>query len=496
MILDFRFKITPHPAQHFSQSARPALALPAPRLRRAGQREREKRGGGREGFQKSKLFWCLNFVFLFCLGVGVLIFGISVNAGAGENVRGWAWAGNSDGSGLWGWISFNSTDTGATQNYGVSVDSAGNFSGNAWSETLGWIWFGPYPGGTTFPTGGGATPSAVKVDWTASAPRPVSGWAFLCQFDATLANQNDCSLASNADGWVSFRGVSPDYGMTIDGNGVFSGYAWNNLIGWFQFDASCKFGNSNPLPGGCDWTTRTNFVPNQPPSASILTVTTSDACGQDGATNDTYFRWTYSDPEGTSQSAFQLEVDVNSFFNDPEVITGGSNCSGSPPTCSWNRSLTSPSDYNWRLKVTDSGNPPVDSSVVIGPPFSLNSLSWKNIKVDFSWAPLSPAPNTPVTFTNNSVCSYAACSSLNDDDWVWTFPPDATGVGIIDSNPGTPEKEVKGYGPKTLSFTIQDVKTVKLEVPDPTNASLPRCFKEYSSLGVTGISKWRRYLPF
>ena len=102
-----------------------------------------------------------------------MVVNVSVEAGAGDNVSGWAWSKMDDSAtpaideGQIGWGSFNSTNcdfngngitdtrnypqclVGATStNYGVTINSNGNFAGYAWSENIGWISFdpaAPYP---------------------------------------------------------------------------------------------------------------------------------------------------------------------------------------------------------------------------------------------------------------------------------------------------------------------------------------------------------------
>jgi hypothetical protein len=59
-----------------------------------------------------------------------------VSSDASGNLSGWAW------SDLYGWISFNSTDTTSSIAYKVTMSSStGIFSGWAWSENIGWLSF-------------------------------------------------------------------------------------------------------------------------------------------------------------------------------------------------------------------------------------------------------------------------------------------------------------------------------------------------------------------
>src|SRR3989344_5086538 len=60
-----------------------------------------------------------------------------------QNVSGFAWSGGAGTNPGIGWISFNDTsDVSAPPEYGVDVNTiTGDFSGNAWSENIGWISF-------------------------------------------------------------------------------------------------------------------------------------------------------------------------------------------------------------------------------------------------------------------------------------------------------------------------------------------------------------------
>ncbi|MEK7172921.1 MAG: hypothetical protein AAB740_03015, partial [Patescibacteria group bacterium] len=120
-------------------------------------------------------------------------------AGDSQNVNGFAWSENI------GWISMNSSncDTNndglsdgsvagcplagvSISNYGVNIDSLGNFSGFAWSENIGWIQFdpvGPYPASPNY---------SAKMDTATGA---VTGWA------------RALSYGGGWDGWLKLDGV-------------------------------------------------------------------------------------------------------------------------------------------------------------------------------------------------------------------------------------------------------------------------------------------------
>lgn len=236
--------------------------------------------------------------------VGVFIITFSffadVKGGVTDNVSGFAWESdnwtdkNSNGvldlgelmvsPGGAGWISFNCTsDTCVDSNYGVNLNQIDantmEMVGYAWSSSYGWLKFGGLSG---FPVGGGTVADNVKVylnEGSANA-RPVKGWARFCS-----VFENGCSgaLKSNNllggwDGWVSFSGTSPNYGVflntTLNPN-EFSGYAWGgnsgsgnigkNVVGWISF---------NCISGGNCGTSNYKVVYNLPSSPAVdLSVT-------------------------------------------------------------------------------------------------------------------------------------------------------------------------------------------------------------------------------
>ena len=127
-------------------------------------------------------------------------------------LAGWAWSETT------GWISFDCDDLGAcaSSDYGVSVEDDGSLSGMAWSENIGWV-----------------SANVSDVSGCPSAPctpRIVGG-----ELTGWLKTLSGGSPESGGwDGWISLRG--PQYGVNIDGEGKFSGYAWGyDVVGWTDF---------------------------------------------------------------------------------------------------------------------------------------------------------------------------------------------------------------------------------------------------------------------
>lgn len=123
----------------------------------------------------------------------------------------WAW------SDTIGWITHNSVDNPSSPKYGVHIDeSTGAVSGYAWSDSGGWINFAPTAGFPEAPSSGAQYNAATGE---------LSGWAWMESF--------------GNNGWIKLRdaGAVP-YGVTVSSNGDFSGYAWSDTFGWFEFAPS------------------------------------------------------------------------------------------------------------------------------------------------------------------------------------------------------------------------------------------------------------------
>lgn len=174
-----------------------------------------------------------------------------------HNVSGFAWSGGAGTNPGIGWISFNDTsDTSAPPEYGVNINSAGNFSGTAWSENIGWISFdrsktgnppspGPYDVGVlTDPIAMVDTGTGIVTGWA----RAIAGCEMTAGFpasDCTASGTGAGAAAGEWDGWIRLSGNATDvanspYGLRIGADGSFSNdanaYAWGeHVVGWVDF---------------------------------------------------------------------------------------------------------------------------------------------------------------------------------------------------------------------------------------------------------------------
>lgn len=172
---------------------------------------------------RSKLVLVLAF-FLF----------LNINFASAGNLSGWAWSENI------GWISLSSNNQGAATAYGVDVAANGAMSGFAWSENIGWISFN-----STDVIGCPTNPCAPTLNTSTGV---VDGWARAC---AGTINGN-CTGGSRTDGWdgwIHLRRdsdadgiINTDIGVAASDYGVFvvgcnwDGWAWgSDVVGWIHF---------------------------------------------------------------------------------------------------------------------------------------------------------------------------------------------------------------------------------------------------------------------
>lgn len=187
---------------------------------------------------------------LFMAGVILSFVGnySATNAAAGDNIFGWAWSSNI------GWISFNSSNSGSGGgSYGVYADASGNLSGYAWSPNIGWISFNH---SASCPASSGNPNCQPKINLIT---REISGFARACAGVIGGSCSSSDSRTDGWDGWISLRGVNPDYGSTISASDphYWNGWAWGgSVVGWISFGGVLSGGGSGgygvygPTSGG------------------------------------------------------------------------------------------------------------------------------------------------------------------------------------------------------------------------------------------------------
>ena len=447
-------------------------------------------------FFKLKI-WKINFVIILAIilvSSTVVFYELKkeikiVQAGAGHNVLGFAWSENI------GWISFNSgncdtdsngfVDTDATVlgcggdnstdvafDYGVNVLATGNFSGYAWSSSVGWISFqeddaydygfnSDCPGACT---GGGDNCTACYN----STDNNVYGWAKILEF--------------GDDGWLKMNGTWSD-GVNLSNND-FSGWAWNDDnnnagIGWVSFNcdnnASCAASNYKV------------FFRNNPP------VITDGGWSQDGvcelgANPQAQFIWGYTDLDGNPQSAYQVEIYKDAAFTLP--VVGGD----SGKVLSALNVFTVPAgvleygkEYWYKVKVWDSND--AESNILTSNFDGLKNISHRYPTPAFSYDPFVGITQfQEITFDPSLSQAYGGFSILS---YEWDFDYDVADPlepSLDDStDPGDP----------TTVHSYAEVKTyeVNLKVTDTSLDSYSCMVSQSIDVGGADLPRWNEANP-
>lgn len=154
-------------------------------------------------------------------------------------------------------------------------------------------------------------------------------------------------------------------------------------------------------------------TPNNP---SNITVTAPDYCVSGPAAT---VGWTYSDPSGSPQSAYEVQMDEEGSFQVPEYQTGKV-LSNSNSNFTGQGVLLFNKTYKTRVRVWN-GYDVVSGWTVAGGNF--NTPPYAYPQVDFSWTANgilnnpSPPLNKPVDFTDATVFN----GNPNGRRWSWTF---------------------------------------------------------------------------
>jgi len=279
-----------------------------------------------------------------------------------------------------------------------NIDSAtGNFSGYAWSESIGWINFspsGPYPEVPNY---------SARYN---SGSGKVTGWA------------RTVGYGGGWDGWILFGKDAGGWAnqVTIEsGTGEFHGWAWgSDVVGWISFNCTDR-----GVCGSSNYKVLADV--NSSPSVSCNDAETWNYCSD--SRNPT-LEWNYSDPDSDPQESYQLQIDDNSGFPSPEIDTGEVFSSGTSyhptgTTLNWNTT------YYWRIKVKDDqGNWSDWCALTCSFATPLHAYP----EPDFTWVPANPSALEPVNFTDQTTFYNGGNS------WSWTFES-AVPVSSVLQNP-------------------------------------------------------------
>ena len=202
------------------------------------------------------------------------------------------------------------------------------------------------------------------------------------------------------------------------------------------------------------WITPTVFPPDDP---SNVTVTQPNYCVSGPAAT---VGWNYSDPSGSPQSAYQVQIDDQGSFNSPEWDSGKVFCSGCRSNSTTQGILQFNITYRARVRAWNQFDAVSDWTV---------SDTWKTPpfaypQVDFTFSPSSPIPNSPVQFTDQTAFYD---SNPNGRRWSWLF---GDGGSSTQQNPQHSYNQANNYN---ATLTATDNANQSCSVTEPVNVQVP-----------------------
>ena len=234
----------------------------------------------------------------------------------------------------------------------------------------------------------------------------------------------------------------------------------------------------------------TTFSFNTPPTAENLRVTPYYCDYSPNAA--IILTWDYSDPEGTPQSAYQVQIATDSGFghiiyNSGKVLSSGNTHPLRPAIGAGGCPLSYGQSYYWRVKVWDQDNQESEWSAPNCPYmitlnqdettktttcFKTASHAWP--EVSFSFKPDPPTVDEVVEFYGEAT-PHGGASITN---WYWTFAPDGNPYHASTQNtqvtfPTDGDKTVTLEVTDSSNYTCQEEKTINVKLPLPGIIEIP-----------------------
>ncbi len=357
----------------------------------------------------------------------------------------------------------------AASDYSVNIDpTTGQFSGYAWSDAVGWIYFGPdanLPGyGQTNEIDAPSSPKYwAKWSKAFDAPDSVTGWAKI--------------LALGADGWIKMSdagiGTWAGRGVSIKTGGDFDGWAWNSGaggaagIGWIAFNATACSLPGVTCPGGATGykvVANLGVGPNQPPTAVNLSAPNhSTSSAQLIGAKHAYLSWVFSDPNnicagGSNNGNACIQnsdcpggscniVDTQSAYRvilynltDSNIATDTSQVISTAVQFDASAWIDYGKTYRWELYVWDSNGA---SSTVVNSPVDFTTFTHEFPNAYFGWAPAKPSAGQTVIFdSGRSTTTWPVYLPFT---YAWTF----TNTDISTSASSSPTAKIVSSGTST-----------------------------------------------
>jgi hypothetical protein len=288
-------------------------------------------------------------------------------------------------------------------------------------------------------------PNAPVIHWATSGNTPVYYWVQVSEFSNFSSMIVNTGPVSGNPGQYSITSglvVGRSYYYRV---AVKDSYAWTGWVG------QC----ATPFV----------YTPNASPSASNL-GTAYDFCVS-GTTMT--FRWTYSDPDGDPQAAYQVQIYDGAALaiDSGKVFSGSSTYSTS--------ALQFNKNYTWRLMVWDSRAVMNSASAwYSGPAFSTPVHAYPSS--NFSWFPDLPIIGQDTLFMDAS----RAYGGATITSWSWTIP-DADYISPATSASQNPQVRFTSEGNKIIRLRVTDSSGYSCYVDKALRAQLQLpCWKEIS----------------
>ncbi len=181
--------------------------------------------------------------------------------------------------------------------------------------------------------------------------------------------------------------------------------------GQYTYTLTC----SNP-GGSASASVVISVSPPTPSSGGAPTAVQPDYCSSGPAVT---INWGYSDPSGSPQMAYQVQVTDTGNFNNP-IFDSGKVTSSAGSYALGQGILTWNTTYKARVMVWNTYN---SASAWSSPTSSWKTPQYAYPQANFTWSPSRPGKNTPIQFTDQTVFGGG---NSNNRHWNWVFGDGAT----------------------------------------------------------------------